>query len=107
MYYIPTLIEKSEEKVELVSFKIPIISRIEIDIDELKKLLIEFDKQFVEICEYFFGIIMPKDYIKARKVKLSTIGHYTEQHLEELTEYSKKHPEIVSKMECEVYFEEK
>lgn len=107
MYYIPTLIEKSEEKVELVSFKIPIISRIEIDIDELKELLIEFDKQFVGICEYFFEIIMPKDYIKAREVKLSTIQQYTGQHLEELAEYGKNHPKIVSKMECEVYLEEK
>lgn len=107
MYYIPTLIEKNEEKVELVSYKIPIISRIEIDIDELKELLIEFDKQFVGICEYFFEIIMPKDYIKAREVKLSTIQQYTGQHLEELKEYGKNHPKIVSKMECEVYLEEK
>lgn len=107
MYYIPTLIEKNEEKMELVSYKIPIISRIEIDIDELKELLIEFDKQFVGICEYFFEIIMPKDYIKAREVKLSTIQQYTGQHLEELKEYGKNHPKIVSKMECEVYLEEK
>ena len=52
-------------------------------------------------------IIMPKDYIKAREVKLSTIQQYTGQHLEELKEYGKNHPKIVSKMECEVYLEEK
>ena len=61
--------------------------------------MIEFDKQGVGIWVYFLEIIMPKDYIKAREVKLSTIQQYTGQHLEELKEYGKNHPKIVSKME--------
>ena len=53
----------------MISYRIPLIARTELDMNELSDLLIKFDKNFVGICEYFFDIIIPRDYVTARKLK--------------------------------------
>ena len=94
---IPTQVLVGEKFSELISYRVPLVSRVELDLEELKKLLIEFDKQFVCICEYFFEIIMPKNYLAAREVKIGRILEYNKEHLYELEKYSEKHPEIITK----------
>lgn len=105
MMPVPAFVSKKKDMYELVSFKIPMISRTELDMEELKNLLVEFDKQFVDICEYFIQIIMPRDFTNSRSVKYSIIERYTKHHLDELMKYSNIHPEIVSRTECEIFFE--
>lgn len=101
MYPIPALWRRDKENGELLSYKIPLISRVELDIDKLKDLLMKFDRWFVELCEYFIQLIIPKDYALASNIKILTMENYTKNHLDELEQYSKKHPEIVSKMKCD------
>lgn len=57
MFQFPALVRKKKDMCELVCLKTPMISRTELDMEELKKLLVEFDKQFVDICEYFIQIM--------------------------------------------------
>ena len=98
----PTLIREKDSGTEMISYRIPLIARTELDMNELSDLLIKFDKNFVGICEYFFDIIIPRDYVTARKFKIESGRQYIIEHLKELDEYSKKHSEIISAMKCEM-----
>ena len=68
----PTLIREKDSGTEMISYRIPLIARTELDMNELSDLLIKFDKNFVGICEYFFDIIIPRDYVTARKFKIES-----------------------------------
>lgn len=86
----------------LISYKLPLITRKLIEPEELKELLVEFDKEFVELCEYFFDLIVPKEYMESNEVKMQQVIDYNISHLDELKEYAKKYPAIVSKTLCQM-----
>ena len=62
MFAISVSNEKEQDFSNIRGYTIPLVTREEVDLDKLKEWLIEFDNQFVDLCEYFFDIIIPKEY---------------------------------------------
>lgn len=106
MYYIPAVVERQKDGTVMKSYCVPLIAREELDLDKLKEILISFDQQFVTVCEYFIELIVPKEYLATSKVTVANIVDFNKKHLIELAEYSKRHPEIVKEIPCQVISEE-
>lgn len=102
MIPIPMSITSGKDETYVVSYKLPMITREVVELNDMKNILIDFDKIFVDLCEYFFELLIPKDYFATGKVQLDVVYDYVKQHLQELEEYSKKHPSIKELTPCEV-----
>lgn len=105
-YSIPVTFENKEGINYIVkSYRLPLITRTELDLEVLKTLLVDFDKQFVRLCEYFFDLLIPKSYLESNKVALEKVIEYNQEHLEELEIYSKNHSKIVKCESCQIIME--
>lgn len=71
----------------------------------MKELLLKSAKQFVKSCKYFFELIMPKDYQDNIEVKLETVKDFILKHMNEIRQYSRKDPTLITKIPFKIYLE--
>lgn len=100
LFPLPVEVTHENGKGELLSYRIPLITREAVKLEDLKLKLINFDKQFVNVCEYLFGVIIPINYLSTKSVPVEVASKYTIEHLEELKKYEQIHQGIVSREEC-------
>ena len=91
---IPTKVITENNEPYIECYKLPMICRDIVDFDELKKELIKFDKEFVDLCEYLFELLIPKDYLISKPLPVARAHEYTRKHLSEIEEYAQKHSSI-------------
>ena len=68
---------------------IPKVSRREIDLPEMMKLLEEFDNQFIEYCGSLFQMLLPKDYL-SKTCQVTQIAMNPVNHFDEIISYNLK-----------------
>ena len=89
-FYTPGLgMNNSKLTITVNGYCFPCISSMEVKLEELSDMLLEFDKQFVAFCEYIIKIIMPTDYFETSMPLEAPINYYI-KHKEELIAYNQK-----------------
>jgi len=66
---------------------IPMVSRKQLDLVDEKELLVKFDGEFIDYCEYLFHILMPRDYLDA-SCSLEQLANFPLKHLGAVIEYN-------------------
>ena len=54
----------------------PIVNRPDVDIDELKELLVSFDKKYFKYIEHIMSVVFPKDFLSNRDLLNSSINYF-------------------------------
>ena len=93
MISIPSEIVHKNGKDYMVSYKLPMVQRKELDMEQLRINLLEFDNWFVPVCERFFTII-PSYMTKHDSITISEGISFTKEHLSELKQYERINPNI-------------
>lgn len=79
-YHIDDLGENYKESMmDFGGFKLPLLYREELNLDELIIELIDFDKDFVKYFESIIESVVPKDYLECDKCDLSDFIKYVEK----------------------------
>ena len=99
-------LEGNAAQTEFVGYKIPLLSREEVALENLKKVLLEFDKQFVQLCEDLFFCVMPSDFRNLKSVEGEIVKKYTIEHVDELMSLSKENPLIRKAIPCHLIIKE-
>lgn len=81
----------SQMKISFDGMNIPIVNRIEIDKDDLRDTLIEFDNMYYKYITHIMDLIFPKDFLENRDFMNSTIN-YCMNYREQIAEWNGRCP---------------